>query len=274
MTFAKKFYATLMSYNTKNDPFDEEEHNIADYYFNYSDYEILFPRNEKRSDTAIMNQRKVLQNKLLNIDKLIYSRVKQFNLNHHWRPENITSLIRPCDYNKGKVGWMCIRYGKTKYEVLELNKGVLSKDEEFGFQKHACLQFIIYKDGFDISLFHAVPHDAIDRSYVHGKVLDNSFKRKLINEIKSLKGNEFVWHITDSNTDERYAYNIDDENPKYFIDFYNEYDMDGKESFLAFSLTPDDKKLKTINSLSKLILNKFSMLLPLYSLIAYRPPQI
>ena len=35
-------------------------------------------------------------------------------------PETLTSLIRPCQYNKGRVAWLGVRYGKNEYEIKEL----------------------------------------------------------------------------------------------------------------------------------------------------------
>lgn len=271
----KQIQEKLFKFHTQYDPISIDDYDISDYYFNYNDYEVLFFRNQHRSDSTIMDQRKALQGKLLNINTFIYNRVKKLKLNHHWRTDNITSLIEPCVFNKGKVGWIGVRYGKFKSEIQSLNKWDgkktdRKKEEQYGFQKHACLQFSIHKDSFDISLFHAVSHDAVDRNYLHENIIDANFAKELTHEIKSLKGNGFVWNIYDSNTDTYYYFCVDDKNEKDFIDFYKEFDMDGRESFLSYSLKPDDPRLRDIQSISKLILEKLILLLPLYNLVSFR----
>jgi hypothetical protein len=255
----------------KDDPFNEEEFNIANYYFTYDDYEVFFPRNKRLDDILIKEKRKKVQEKLLKIHNNIYSQVKKLNLSCHWRKDNITSLIRPCVYNKGEVGWMGVRYGKSEVEIKTLNAGTQSKDEEFGFQKHACLQFSISSYGFEVNLFHAVSHDAVDRDYVHKMIGDNNYKKRIIGEIENLKGNNMVWKIFDTvNNDVEQQFVIDSENPKDFIDFYKHYDIDGKESFLSYFVEPDNPQLKDTNSISSMILKKFPLYIPLYKLMAFR----
>ena len=97
---------------TKDDPFEEDEYDIKDYYFTFSDYETFFSRNECKEDNIIRSSRLEVKHKILDIHKSIYRKVKALDIDCHWNPNNITSLIRPCQYNKGRVAWLGVRYGK------------------------------------------------------------------------------------------------------------------------------------------------------------------
>lgn len=263
----KRFYDKYK----KDDPLHEDEFDLSDYYFNFHDYEILFPRNSCRDDVIIRKQRKNLQDKILYIHNNIYNQIKKLKLYCHWRKDNITSQIRPCVFNKGKVNWIGVRYGKSEDEVRALNEGVQSRDEELGFQKHACLQFSISSDGFEVNLFHAVSHDAIDRDWVHKKLLNKEYREALVKEIKRLKGRNLVWKIYDSVSDTLISeFQIDEKAPDDFIKFYIDNDMDGRESFLAYFLRPDSPELKDINTISKMIIEKITLMLPLYKIMAFR----
>ena len=255
----------LFKYQNQNDPFEETSYNLEAFYFKYEDYEVFFPRNQERADSNIMKRREKIKNKMLKIHNKVYNSVKKFNLDCHWRDENITSLIKPSVYNKGKVNWLGVRYGKNKKEVQILDKGT---NENYGFHKNACLQFVIHKNGFIISLFHAVEKNAVDREYMHDRLYESKFINNLEREINNLKGHGFVWNIIGS--DNSQLFDIDKRNTKKFISFYKKYDCKGKESYLSYSVKPDDNDIKDIKSIEKLVINKFSLLIPLYNLITFR----
>lgn len=264
----KNIRKNLFSFLVKEDSFDEDEYGLENYYFNFQDYEVFFLRNVGRNDGQILKQRKDIQLKMIAIHQKIYSRIKKLNLYCHWRPENITSLIKPAVYNKYKVEWLGVRYGKDKSELDILNKGAL-KDQELGFQKHACLQFSIFSDGFDINLFHAVSNDAYDRKVVHDKLGNNNFKMELIKQLKKLQGEGLVWHIYDDQN-KIPDFILDNEEPNDFLEYYKKYDMDGRESFLTYYVEPDDPRMKDINTIAELIVKKIKLLLPLYGVLVQR----
>lgn len=268
-SLSQKIKEKISLYEYKDDPFSPSTYDLSAYFFKYDDYEIFFKRNQYRNDSAIAQQRKVVQDKLLSIHELVYPKVKKLNINCHWDKNHITSLIRPCFYNNNRVTWMGVRYGKTEREVKLLNEGA-SKDDVYGFQKHASLQFCIYAEGFEVNLYHAVAHGAVDRGYVHEKLEDKSYQKKLIEEIRKLKGNEISWCIEDFITEEREYFYFDERVPEDFIKFYRDQDREGKKSYLSFYFRPDSNSLKTMNAVAGLVIEKAEMLLPLYSLMAYR----
>lgn len=259
----------LFSRITKTDSFDELKYDLKDFYFQFHDYEILFLRNQELSDAYTMGRRKDLQDKILNIHKKVNNDMKKIGLHCHWNQNHITTQITPSRYNKGKVSWLGVRYGKNEFEVKALNYNA-TKDETLGFQKHACIQFSIGSEEFSIGLFHAVPHDAIDRSYLHKRLENSAFQQKIIWEIDCLKGYEFIWYI--HNNGNYHTFDLDKESASDFIKFYRTHDRDGVESFLSYNVSPDDEQIRTIDSINKLVLERIKLLLPLYNLLAYRPP--
>lgn len=258
-----KIRKKIFQKETQDDPFDEDDYNLDEYYFKYEDYELLFPRNMSKEDTNIKKYRENLREKILEIHNLIYKDIKKLGVNCHWRKENISSLIRPCVYNKYSVDWMGVRYGKTEQEVKGLNVG-LSKDEELGFQKHACIQYAISPYGFEVNLFHSVPKEAIDRDYMHKKLMDYDFRKNVEKELYKLKGHGFTWNINEQ------KFSLDSDDMSKFCDFYLENDCDGKFSSLSILFKPNDDEIKDLNSICEIVKNYVKMLIPLYNLISYR----
>ncbi|WP_289142816.1 phospholipase D family protein [uncultured Brevibacillus sp.] len=261
----KSIKKKLFAFSNKDDAFDEDDYEIGDFYFNFEDYETFFNRNEKRNDLEISTRRTLVRDKLLEIHNAIYKEVQEFNLSCHRSKKNITSLIHPTVYNKFSVGWLGVRYGKSPSELDILNAGA-EKDEELGFQKHACLQFSITKRGFEVNLFHAVPHDAFDRNHVHDKFENSSFMKAIADEVQKLRGNNLIWYIYDNQKE--YKFNLDTDDG--FLNFYKANDKEGRESFLSYSVKPDDPRLKSLHSIANLVQEKVALLIPLYKAMSFR----
>ncbi|MDU1854386.1 MAG: phospholipase D-like domain-containing protein [Clostridium baratii] len=262
----KKLKKLMYSYETRNDPFSEEDFDLSERIFKYYDYEILFFRNQKLIEESINKRRKELREKILDIHDSVYKQLEGEKVYCHWNKQNITSIIRPCMFNKDRVGWIGVRYGKSKGEIDLLNSG-WNYDDYTGFQKHACLQFAIVQNGLDINLFHAVKNGAIDRGYLHEKI--NVKKDEIIKELNKLKGENLVWYIYENDKQVK-KFDLDLEDSKEFIDFYKKNDTEGRESFLSYLVKPNDPRLRSIESVSELIVDKFKKMLPLYNLLAWR----
>ena len=268
----KKLKKKIKGYIHQDDELDPDDYDINDYYFDFADYETFFVRNKTRDDADIRERRKIVQDKMLEIHDIIYPQIKKLGLDCHWNPKHISSMIRPCEYNRGRVGWLGIRYGKSKKEVDVVNQWLDAneKDEIKGFQKHGCLQFCIIPDGFEINFFLAVRHDAIDRAHVQEKM--NQLKPLIKKEIQKLKGYGMVWEIYNEETDDYYVFQIDDEDANEFCNFLQKYDKDGCTSYLKLYYTVDDDALVDIKSICKEIITYFKKLIPLYNAMVWRPP--
>ena len=186
-------------------------------------------------------------------------------INCHWRKDNITSLIRPCIYNKGKVAWMGVRYGKTKAEVMALNYN--ETDDVLGFQKHGCLQYCLIPEGFVINLFLSVKNDAVDRAYLFDNI--DKLSNNIEIEIEKLNKYNFLWNITDEK--EKFTLDIKDCRGNQFIQFLKKYDKPGRESYLEIFYPPDDPCLSNEDILCNEILRCIKLLLPIYNNLVYRP---
>lgn len=265
----RKLSVKLTGFFHKDDPFLPEDYNIDDYYFTYEDYESFFIRNRKNVDSSISDKRKRVQSKMLSIHNQIYPNIKQIGIAHHKRKENITSLIVPHPINQYSVGWLGVRYGKTPSEIDIVNMGKDKDDDIYGFQKHGCLQYSISSKGFEINLFLAVKHNAIDRDYLHNHLKE--FKPKIEKELINLQGQGMEWIICDSTENKQDIFNIDEKDPKEFYDYFKNHDMDGRESFLRKLYEPDDEILKNKDTICSEILRMMKMLLPLYNTIVWRP---
>lgn len=266
----KKLTSVMTSFTHHDDAFSPDDYDLNGFYFCYKDYEIFFERNRKKTDSDIQTQRRQVQNKMLAIHQLIYPSIKKLGIAHHKRPENITSLIIPHPINFGSVGWLGVRYGKTPPEVDVLNAGREKEDDTYGFQKHGCLQFSIGSDGFDVNLFLAVRHGAIDRSYIHEKLMEK--KLAIESELAKLKGQCMAWVIWDNDTNDPITFDIDSKDPSDFYDFFKENDQDGRESYLQKYYAPNDAMLQTKERIGAEVLQVVKNLLPLYNTMVWRPP--
>lgn len=200
---------------------------------------------------------------MLDVHNTIYKNVKSLGIDCHWRKDNITSLTRPCQYNKGKVDWLGVRYGKNEQEIKILNEGA-SRDEELGFQKHACIQYAIDAYGFKVNLFHSVHHDAVDRGEIHKRLMDIEYRKKIGNELTKLKGYGFYWHIEDEKFD------IDTDDISSFYEFYISNDRDGRLSSLCKFFYPYDEDIKDKELICNVVSKYIEMLIPLYNLVSFR----
>lgn len=249
---------------TKDDPFAEDEYDIDDYYFTFSDYENFFKRNESKENDIIRNSRSKVKDKILDIHEYIYTKVKSLDIDCHWNPNNITSLIRPCQYNNGKVAWLGVRYGKHDYEIESLNSNLPDKDEELGFQKHACIQYAIGAYGFEVNLFHSVSHGAVDRGVIHRKLMNKEDRKKIENELEKLRGHGFYWTIGGE------KFSIDNDDISTFYDYYVTNDSEGKLSYLCKFFEPDCIEIKDKNSICDVVTKYIEILIPLYNLVSFR----
>ncbi|WP_419725259.1 phospholipase D family protein [Terrisporobacter petrolearius] len=264
----------LKGFKTKDDALDESWKEILkDFYFLYADYETLFIRNRKRTDIEINKQRKKIQEKILDIHDTIYPEIKKLGVNCHWSPNHVTSVIRPCEYNRGKVEWVGVRYGKTKSEIQSINSNLnyknKNKDEIKGFQKHACLQYCILSDSVEISLFLAVRRDAVDRNYLLEHI--DEIEPSIIKELSKLRGHNMVWEIYNDVEGKFEQFFIDKDNLKDFCDFIKKNDGEGCESYLKLLYKPDDERIKDKDAICKEIIFYMNKLINLYNLISWRP---
>lgn len=265
----KKLTTTLTGFTHQDDAFLPDDYDIDEYFFDYGDYETFFFRNRTKSGSDIKVKRERVKGKMLDIHQKIYPKINKLGIAHHKRKDNITSLIIPHPINQNSVGWLGVRYGKTPPEVDVLNMGKDKDDDIYGFQKHGCLQYSIGSEGFEINLFLAVRHDAIDRAYLHENLV--KLKKKIESELAKLKGYGMEWVIWNNDIDEPIVFDIDSEDTTTFCDFFKENDTDGRESFLRKYYEPDNDILKTKETISAEIIKVMKILLPLYNAMVWRP---
>jgi HKD family nuclease len=255
----------------ENDPFRESDYNLDSYFLNFQDYETLFPKHQYQDGPIINKRRETVRKKLLILNNQLKNELKQHSLYNHWaskrNPELITSQIIRSEYNHKRLSWICLRYGKHKKDAII--EGSSAERYEI-FIKHACMQVSVVGDGVQIGLFHATANGAIDRDYLKEGKIDTQ-RDKIHQEIKKLQGEKLVWHIYDPNSDKSmHKFEIDKEDPYCFVDFYKKYDKEGYESFCIYHMLPNDKHIKTKESIIQIAKEKIAKLYPLYRLMTWR----
>lgn len=250
-------------------------------YFTDDDYDVFHKDNASLNTSVIRDARKRVQEKLLTFHRdILYPKIlsEGLNLAVHKNPEHITSLIYPCDYNRYRVDWLGIRYGRNAKDIKELDE-ILSNlpnnersinDQKVGFQKYACLQVNICYTGLEVGIFHSVPHQAIDRMYMHEHIDDTDLQDKIIEELKKLKGYGYVWNI--GNEQENHTFNLDAEKAEDFISFYKSNDREGMWSSMLKSFPRYDENL-TEKNLAQTCYDIIEQLKPLYELVIWKRGQ-
>ena len=243
---------------------------LNEFYFNKEDYEIFEEYHEDEDGIEITESRKNIKNKLLAINSIIKSDCENIGLYNHWNDENITSSISPNMYNHYKVNWLGVRFGRSKKEIDELNNDEV---KNFSFHKYACMQFSISLRCFEIGIYHAVASDAVDRKFLRQELENNTnqIRSKIVEEQKKLKGNNLEWTIWSPYKEQSdIIFSLDKDDIERFPEFYLKNDNDGSHSSIMFRFSPNDERMKTKESISDLIMEKFKVLLPLYNTVIWK----
>lgn len=262
-------------------------------YFTNDELDVFAEHLQTLTSKDVVSLRKSAQAKLIELNPDIMQGIKDSKmiLHNHAHKNHMTSLIFPCSYNKGKVNWIGIRYGKAERDIKELNRTVDSmsgfkngtsskyankdeKDIKMQFQKHACLQVNIGYTGLEVGIFHAVPWGAIDRMYLHD-ILDKNDEEKINkikDEIRKIQFYGYKWHVYDTtNQDEKYQteiFDFDLSSPDDFIKWYSEKDKDGCFSSMLMHFPRYDKRINKDNIVNT-CLDVMKQLYPLYKAISW-----
>lgn len=249
-------------------------------FFVDKDYETFNEEYIKLNTKEIRDRRKEIQEKLLEINSDVKSLiVNKYKLHNHWNKANITSLLFPCEYNHGIVNWIGVRYGRSKRDIMLLNSGRELTDEYLGFQKYNCFQIDISRTGIDIGIYHSVPKDSIDRSYVIEQLnkSNDNFINNLSCEIEKLQGYNYQFEVSwinkETNNWENRSFSFDDFNKENvgqkFIQFYKENCIDGRYSCILYHYPRKDSRIQDKESIEKELLKNIELLYPLYRIISW-----
>lgn len=246
-------------------------------FFDSIDFDTFSNRFNRLNTSDIRARRKRTQDKLLEINTDIKSYMTKLNLFPHWKAENITSLTFPCEFNHGTVGWLGVRYGRSKKEIDLLNEGRETNDPFLGFQKYNCFQIDVAIDGVDMGIYHSVPHDAIDRMYVREHIDDVDFQENLGVILQNLTGYNYTfsvgqlgavsnkWETHDFNFDAYYDGDILHE----FTKFYKTYVVDGTHSSLLYHYARNDERIQEKEQIESEFFKHIDRLLDFYKLFSW-----
>ena len=224
-------------------------------YFTNVDYMIFTEENSANKSTAMIKERKRLQNKMLKLHEMIYGDVVKLGLSCHENKNHITTKIEPNRFN-GKINsWLLVRYGKKPEEIAPY------KEFDYGFTKHACIQYGLFdRKGFEISLFLGRKGD-YDRLQICKTIAKN--RTAIESELKKIKGYGMKWVIGG------FEFEIDNNDTAEFCDWLIAHDKDGMESFLSYTYKIDDERLSEEN-IAKEVLSKITLLNGLYNAMVQR----
>ena len=247
-------------------------------YFNGYYYKLFRTELQDKNTRELREGRKEIQDKLLEINNDLKLKISKYNLYPHWKKENITSLLFPCEYNHGKVNWIGLRYGRSKKEISYLNKGREMNDPFLGFQKYNCFQIDISIDGLDMGIYHSVPNDAVDRMYVREHIEEPGFQKKLKPILEDLLGYGYVFSVgrlgAVSNKWETQRFEFDayyEENvTKEFVLFYKKYVTDGVHSSLLYHYPRYDERIETKEQIESEFMKHIERLYPLYNQLSWK----
>lgn len=245
------------------------------WYFEDEDYNVFEYSRQVKNGREEKEDRKVVQDKLLELNRTLLPRLYKAGMDLHNHPnrKNITSMTVPCEYNKGHVSWLGVRYGKSEKHLSLLNYGLTyaDKEDKLGFQKYACMQVDVCYSGVDIGIYHAVPNDALDRAYLH----DNIDKKAddIIAELNKIRFNGYKWSIWNPLIEEEIVFDFDNIDPKEFINWYKLNDSVGTYSSMLVHFPRNDERISADN-LEDTCFKIFSELYGLYQLLSWQPKKV
>lgn len=245
------------------------------WYFTDDDYNVFERSRQVKNGKEEKEDRCVVQDKLLELNRNLLPKLYKagMDLYNHPNKKNITSQTVPCEYNKGHVSWLGVRYGKSEKHLSLLNYGLTyaDKDDKLGFQKYACMQVDVCYSGVDIGIYHAVPNDALDRAYLHENI--DNIADKIINELNKIRFKGYKWSIWNPVIEEEVVFDFDNVDPKDFINWYKQNDKVGTYSSMLVHFPRNDERISADN-LEDTCFKIFSELYSLYQLLSWQPNKI
>lgn len=246
-------------------------------YFNDSDFDVFKSCNILRNESDIRQARKVIKDKLLDINEDINQKMNDMGLYHHKDTEHIVSLLTPCEFNHGKVNWVGIRYGKHPSEIDELNFGA-DKGDIYGFQKHSCFQLDVCYSGVEMGIFHAVPRGSVDRMYCHQMIDsgDVDFRDRLIKAVEGIVGYGFVWNIgvdglsMDDFKGDSFVFDEVEDVGEEFVKWYSKVDCEGRYSSLLCHYGRKDERISSVEGIEDEFFKVVDRLRELYDVMCWR----
>lgn len=246
------------------------------YYFDDEDYDVFELSRQGLNTSAEREARENVRLKLLELNKLLLSDITNAGMDLHNHPDSIknprliTSLTMPCEFNKGKVNWLGVRYGKSKQHLDLLNYGINYKDknDKLGFQKYACMQVDVCYSGVDVGIYHAVPNDALDRGYLQDKI--DEIAPEIIKQLQTIRFKGYKWNVYDPVENKLNVFDFDERPLEEFIPWYKEYDGNGKYSSMLKHFPRLDERI-SVDNIEDTCFDILSELYDLYRVLSWQP---
>lgn len=240
-----------------------------EYIFDNSDFETFKGENKFKTDTEINARRKIVQDKLKKIHEQLHIKLlaNKINLSEHYSKKNLTSLpynniTTPRDTG---VDWLGIRYGISESEAKKQGVDITGKNKISGFLEHQCMQINVAEDCVEIGLYHSTKNGTFDDAYIRKRLANNdkALEEEIIDAIKKMYGCGLVWHIGEK------RFEIDNNNPSDFIEFYKNNDYPGLYSKCTVEIPKFDIRITEENFVDTCLFY-ISKLYPMYLTLSYK----
>lgn len=246
-------------------------------FFQNEHFETFIPEKIFLNTAKILKERKKVQIKLLELHDLIFPQILQKNweISQHNSSEHIVSGIdidNPFIPNHVSSIWL--HYGKTNSEIKAYKEITTNKKSET-FINHIRLQVIIFNNsqrslngnyGIGTWLVIGKNNSSIwDRTYIKDEMKNNPVFLSLFHNIIVNLDNEYFIKI---NNEKRFCSSFShSKGLKDFSDFVKKDDL--KEYFIIGKDFQIDDELVNNYNFPNTVMNEFSMLYPLYSLLKH-----
>lgn len=240
-------------------------------FFKKEHYETFLSSKLERNDKSILDERKNVQLRLLELHDRLYPEIKKkkWNIDKHNSESHLISGIdisNPFIANKLSSIWL--HYGKTEKEIKEYQKIVTDKNKET-FINHLRLQVIISNNvnkGFITGFWLVIGKNdgsVWDRDFINQKVkTDEVFLSKFFKLFSSLEDGYFIRINNETKIDSDFGSMkefkdfILEDTPKHYFIIGKDYEPNATEIF-------EDNIMDTA-------IAEFSQLYPIYELVKHR----
>ena len=240
-------------------------------FFQKEHFETFLPSKFERNDKQVLQERKGVQLRLLELHDELYPEIKKkkWNIDKHNSEEHLVSGIDISNpFIPNKISSIWLHYGKTDKEIKGYQNLVNDKSKE-SFINHIRLQVIISnqrREKYVVGFWLVIGKNdgsVWDRDFINKKMKSDGVFTEKFFELVTYLGDDYFVEVNNKIRDNKSFNSIEDFKSFILEDNSKNYYIIGK------NFAPNAEEVFKENILST-ALEEFSHLYPIYELVKHR----